>query len=239
MRFDLSFLARHRGSILTLLICVAIWRLFLTKQLTLYIHPNYEIFAISMASIGLLLAALELLQKPQQKTFSRKEKIGIYALLALVFCGFFAIAPKPLSANSALHRGINQNVLKTDKNALIFSDGDHQQLDVADWANLLAQTSEFDFYKNKTVELNGFIAPSDDPNTFYLSRFLISCCAVDARAIGIPVYSPGWQKQFSANDWILVKGDFAQNPSEESKDKIVVTPKILEKITPPKEPYVY
>ena len=81
---------------------------------------------------------------------------------------------------------------------------------------------------------------SDDPdNMFYVSRFVVTCCAVDAQPLGVPVYLPGWQSTLEADTWVEVSGPFASNPSRSSTQAIVIVPDSVEAVEQPREPYLF
>ena len=88
------------------------------------------------------------------------------------------------------------------------------------------------------VDAVGFVfQPEGAPDgTFYVSRFVVTCCAVDARPIGIPVHSPGWQQKFEEDAWVRVRGSFASSPVVGGA--LIVEPTDLEPTEQPRNPYV-
>jgi uncharacterized membrane protein YcgQ (UPF0703/DUF1980 family) len=67
----------------------------------------------------------------------------------------------------------------------------------------------------------------------------VTCCAVDAQPIGVPVYLPGWQDDFEVDDWVSVTGAFVSNPSTSSRQAIVLSPTETIPTEQPSQPYVY
>ena len=112
---------------------------------------------------------------------------------------------------------------------------------VLDWASLLRQTSDVGFYAGKPVTVQGFIVPDpDDPdNVFYVSRFFVTCCAVDAQPAGIPVHYPGWASSFATDDWVDVSGEISTNPSRTSTQPLAVIPDAVVPIEQPSDPYLF
>ena len=110
-----------------------------------------------------------------------------------------------------------------------------------DWSSLLRQTSDTAFYAGKTVDVVGFItADQDDPqNVFWVSRFIVTCCAVDAQPVGIPVYAPDWADSYELDGWVRVTGEFASNPSRDSSQAIALLPEAVDKVETPDEPYLF
>ncbi|MEO7124166.1 MAG: TIGR03943 family protein, partial [Lacisediminihabitans sp.] len=101
--------------------------------------------------------------------------------------------------------------------------------------------SDASFYAGKSVDVTGFItADKDDPgNIFYVSRFVITCCAVDAQPVGVPVYYPNWKSEFKSDGWVRVVGGFVTNPSKQSQQSIALVPEKVTKVSQPSEPYLY
>jgi uncharacterized repeat protein (TIGR03943 family) len=112
---------------------------------------------------------------------------------------------------------------------------------VVDWASLLRQTSDVSFYTGKPVDVTGFVTAdkSDPTNVFYVSRFVITCCAVDARPAGVPVYYPNWADTFKIDSWVVATGSFAANRSSASTQPIALQPTLVKSIAQPSEPYLY
>src|SRR5690606_27041095 len=136
------------------------------------------------------------------------------------------VRPASLSSGIAVSRGINSGA-NTDDLAKFanldvvspFGNSGTLELNVKDWANLLSQTNDAAFFAGKQVKLTGFVVADTDDEVFFVSRFVLSCCAVDARPIGVPVYKPGWQDDYSPDQWIEVKGVFSN-----FEGRIVVEP---------------
>jgi uncharacterized repeat protein (TIGR03943 family) len=109
---------------------------------------------------------------------------------------------------------------------------------VKDWAILLG-TRDSGSILNKQANVTGFAVGSDDPNIYFLSRFLISCCAVDAQPVGVPVYDPGWSSRFPAGTWLDVSGAFTSGVDVAAAPAFVLRPSAVEIIEEPSNPYVF
>ena len=116
---------------------------------------------------------------------------------------------------------------------------DTSRLTVADWALAFNLRSTPASYVGKEVDVVGFVFhPKGTPeDVFYVSRFSVTCCAVDARPLGVPVYSPGWQEEFKEDSWVHLTGSFAET-EEDISEPVVVTPKNIEPTEQPEHPYV-
>ncbi len=97
-----------------------------------------------------------------------------------------------------------------------------------------------DFADGRSADLTGFVMASpDSPDMFYVARYVITCCAVDAQPAGVPVYSPGWQDTAKEGAWVHVSGTFSPNTVSASTAAYTLTPAVLEPIDQPSDPYDY
>ena len=166
------------------------------------------------------------------------------------------VRPALLTSSSAVQRGINSGVgteaditsseslfrgVNSEGFAIKDWDSLFESFTIKEWATLLTQTNELSNYVDKQVDLVGFITPDpqDPQNVFFVSRFVMTCCAVDARPIGVPVYAPRWQDTYHADDWIHIKGSFIASPSPQSTHRVDIEPWTLSSTPQPQDPYVY
>jgi uncharacterized repeat protein (TIGR03943 family) len=163
----------------------------------------------------------------------------------VVAVALVVVPPATLTTATADQRVINASQLsstsKSVGSAASAPSGASAKFTVADWASLLRQTSEPSFYIGKPADVVGFVSddPSDPENVFYVSRFVITCCAVDAQPIGVPVYLPNWKNGFAATSWVRVKGEFTTDPSRTSTQSIALIPTSTTKTEQPSDPYLY
>lgn len=241
---------RWQGVLLTLVAVVATLWLGITGQLGLYIHPRYFVFTSVMATIGLVLviAGFALREKFETPLASRWQT-GFTAtgvvLLSLIMVATIVVPPRTLTAATATQRDVNSGGLAnsgdSEAAAALVGTGDFDQLSVKEWASLLAQSSDPVFYADKTAKVLGFVSPdaADPENVFYVARFVITCCAVDAQPIGVAVYLPGWQDDYDVDDWVEVAGVFEVNPSSSGSDPLAIRPTEINPVEQPGDPYVY
>lgn len=249
------FLSHWRGILLSLIGIVAILWLGLTDQLGLYIHPRYFVFTIAMsvAATVFVLLAFAFLPNTASEVVrpepSSKSPRGVGAwtsanilLLAVTAAALLVLPPVTLTNATVAQRDINGSASSpADNESVILVGADDSALSVKDWAGILRQGADEVSLAGKTPTLIGFVTPDpDDPtNVFYVARFVITCCAVDAQPIGVPVYLPGWQDQYDVDEWVSVTGGFVSNPSTESFQPIVLSPSDISVTDQPARPYVY
>jgi uncharacterized repeat protein (TIGR03943 family) len=111
---------------------------------------------------------------------------------------------------------------------------------VRDWAGLLLQNQSPSFYRGKPVNTMGLVTPNDaSPDVFNLTRFVVTCCAVDAQPVSVPVYLPGWQQEFPVDSWIRIEGGFSPAPAGVSGVGLVLIPLEISNEEVPREPYLF
>jgi putative membrane protein len=245
---------RWRGIGLSLVVVVATVWLGVTGQLGLYIHPRYFGFTLVMAVLGLVFVLASFVftaaAAPGAAERSTRRRLALTVtgsglLLAIAAVAVLAIPPATLTSATATQREINSGGLDStdaaEQAATLVGTGDYERLSVKEWVSLLAQSEDPALFADKTARLTGFVLPdADDPeNVFYVARFVVTCCAVDAQPIGVPVYLPGWSNTYSTDQWVEVAGTFTPNPSGSAQASLAVEPTAIEPVEQPSDPYVY
>ncbi|MDJ0350496.1 TIGR03943 family protein [Cryobacterium sp. PH29-G1] len=228
-------------------VVVTLW-LGLNDELGLYIHPRYFVFTIVMALVGLVLVSAGFVRR---RSFEVEDAgrlattltgTGI-VLLLVMGVAIVVVPPTTLTSATATQREVNSGGLGTDadQTAALIGAGDFEELSVREWVSLLAQSTDPAFYADKTARVTGFVTPDaqDPDNVFYVARFVVTCCAVDAQPIGVPVYLPGWQAEYEIDDWVQVTGRFDPSVSAAATDPLALTPVEILPVDQPNDPYVY
>jgi len=243
---------RWRGLwLIASLSAVTLW-LAWSGQLVLYIHPRYIVFTVIMSSIALVLS-LAALASPRQHDDEhealpprRDRMLGLAAaaIAAVVVLTTIVIPPATLSAATAEQRDINSSAGDDPAALEAASSADAStvaRFTVREWASILRQTSDLAFFADKPAsDVVGFITPdAESDDLFYLSRFAVTCCAVDAQPLGVPVLLPGWAEQFDEGSWLSVSGEFISNPVATSTLPVVLEPSTVEQVEQPSEPYLF
>lgn len=232
---------------------ITLWLAY-SGQLVLYIHPRYIVFTVTMAIVAVVLSVLAVTtrrdhddEREGTPPRRRERMLGLTAagIAGLFTLGMVVIPPATLSTATAQQREVNATASTdtADLEQASTADADAiARFTVREWSSVLRQTSDLAFFDDKpATALLGFVTPdADDPdNMFYVSRFVVTCCAVDAQPLGVPVYLPGWQSTLESGDWIEVSGPFVSNPSRSSTQAIVIEPDTVEAVEQPREPYLF
>lgn len=158
-----------------------------------------------------------------------------------------ALPPATLSSATAIQRDINSesSAFDLEADAAAFDAATGASADafaaftVREWSGILRQTADPTFYAGKPVDIVGFITPHpDDPELFFVSRFVISCCAVDAQPYGVPVLLPSWDDELVTDDWVRVTGGFVSAPASHGA-AIVLDPVEVTIVDEPAQPYLF
>lgn len=158
-----------------------------------------------------------------------------------VTAAMLVLPPTTLSARTAQQRSVDaatlSNATGTQGVALLGSDAvDTSDYGVKDWAALIRQTTDTSALVGKRVELTGFVVPAGD-GSFTLTRFVISCCAVDAQPVGLGVTTSGAVPD--ADRWVTVRGSLVANLDQSAAARIVVKASSVRQIAQPSDPYEY
>lgn len=230
---------------------VTLWLAF-EQRLGFYIHPRYNVFTIVMASIGVLffvIAAWSAAKEHDHEEDSVRRRKGTRwsdIASALLVAGMMVLVvilpPTTLSSATAANRSSNDVGVVSEVEGLD-SSGSLElfaTLTVRDWAGLLLQNQTPSFYAGKPADVIGIVTPSDaSPDVFELTRFVVTCCAVDAQPVSVLVYAPGWQDTWEADSWVRIQGGFAPAPSGLGVSGLVLVPLEITPEEVPREPYLF
>jgi uncharacterized repeat protein (TIGR03943 family) len=240
--------------------------LALTGKLELYIHPRYVPFTVGMAVLAAAASVAAFILVPPQGADGaatghsddggrhshghpgagtgspgRLRAAGsLLAVLAAVV-GLLVLPPATLSSAAARQRDLNLSGTLGPAMTSRLLEEDPSSFGVREWASLLRRSPGDDYFTGKTATVTGFVtAAKDDPqNIFYVTRFVVTCCTVDAQPVGVPVYRPGWQEQYAADSWVTATGEFTHNPDGDSKVRLLMSPAGITATAEPDRPYVH
>ena len=87
--------------------------------------------------------------------------------------------------------------------------------------------------QGRRFEILGFVSPGPQPDSWYLTRLMVKCCAADA--VPLQIRAVGAAPQ-TADDWVLATGTYLPNGPDDRPELKVEK---VEKTDRPKRPYVY
>jgi uncharacterized repeat protein (TIGR03943 family) len=162
-------------------------------------------------------------------------------MLVLPLLGLLLIAPPPLGAFAAGRQGTN--VLSTNQTSyppLPEPVDGAIDLTLSEYT-FRALYDEEQSLEGERLRLVGFVTPKDEGDGYYLTRFILSCCAADGRAITIDV--SGDQLPRAPDTWLEIEGTWEPRPGAEPGQPSPEPPLfVAESVTPiaqPDQPYEY
>ncbi len=241
-----------------------LFKYWLTGQLNLLIHPNYFILVLVTSVILLLLAMGKLFliinnYRPQSE-WSTNNNAGQNSklfpvgwgssLLIIVAISGLIINPKVLNSQAAIQRGITDSLPPTTLETQSFlTTTPPEERSLIEWVRTLNVYPEPDNYTNQEANITGFVVHLEQlpDNYIYLSRFILTCCAVDAYPVGIVIELPESRSQFPIDSWLEIQGVMKTETlppldlktTQKQQRQLVLKAFELKTIPTPKNPYSY
>ncbi len=212
------------------LVSTAIILLSIEGKLTLYSHPRFTLFALIAAACVLVATILYAPQK------SRSTPIDF--VVVVVFLGLLlALPPKSLTSRTASTRTFDRSAThyRAPLSALENLALNTKNFSFRDWYVITQESTNVSKLAGKEISIDGFITTTDVRDIVIISRFVMTCCAVDARPIGIPVQSALFSQTLTENSWVHIDGALDTDSSE----NLIIKPSAVRRIDEPKDPYVY
>ncbi|ELR99156.1 TIGR03943 family protein [Gloeocapsa sp. PCC 73106] len=231
---------------------IVLIRYWLTGELKLLIHPNYSGLVLATGIFLLILAIFQMLQAwaKWSKVSSSKAIAGhstiltpglSSSLLLLTAILGLVIGPRFLSSQTALQRGLRESLPLTQRQIEHFQVSlNPEARSLVDWVRTLNTYPEPDAYVGQPANVTGFVIhdPLLPDNYLLVARFIITCCAVDAYSVVLPVKLNQTRANYPPDTWIAVEGKM--NSEQLSGDrKLVINANSITAIPTPTDPYAY
>lgn len=208
-------------------------------DILLYIHPRLIPYLYVSAALLLIMSLIHL--GDIRSIPRRKPNPLTYTLFLIPIITAFLISPLPIDSLSLSGRSISLDMgvvqverdsgLPAQTNILMDDEG------FAPWYYHLLWDPHS--YEGADIRARGFLYRTEDmlSDEFFLTRFLMVCCAADMQLAGILSSHPD-SGQYDHDTWVEIEG---QVKTEEHKGRTV--PKIegitIREIQRPEIPYVY
>lgn len=220
----------------------------------MFIHTRFTWLSIISASALFLFSFVSIAQnlarmyeKKGWKAFSIKSfsvqkwvKNTDMVMLGLGII-IFLLPIRPLSVGIAQQRQSDFNNVQTTTEDLasLYKRTNTAEFTLKEWAILLNDNPANEELVGRKISVSGFIFNdgSQKQDLFYISRFRVVCCVVDASPLGIPVEAQ-WRDRFSENGWVLVKGTL-QLIEIHGVNRLAIIPEEIQEIDVPNNPYIY
>jgi putative membrane protein len=211
--------------------------LYYVKKLNFLIHERYIIFTLIAGIILVVIGLSGIIKNPDPKNSKFKISINFAMLVLAILIPFIPL--RSLSSNAFDSRSLNGSVRvssneKQDITQKIKFSVNTNDFTIYDWLKAKG-LDDLSVFKDKEFTGTGFITPKEG-SIFSLSRFIVSCCVVDASPVGILV-EYDYNKEFKANDWLEVKGQFKIIEVNGIKEPVIVPTSVI-KINQPDSVYL-
>lgn len=228
-----------------------------TGQYKLLIHPNYFSLVLGSGIVLIILGVIKVKSIIENRVRDNAEHISLFppglgsSLLLLVAIAGLLIPPKILTSQTALKRGVGDLPLTTIQPQAFRTDSKPEERSLIEWIRTINAYPEPDAYSGQPANITGFVLHLSElpDNYIMLSRFVITCCAVDAYPIGIPVKLDASSRNYPVDSWLTVAGvaiaetipvkDRIETNKITEKRSVVIEAKAIETIPTPSDPYSY
>ncbi len=239
---------------------ILILKYSLTGELKLLIHPNYFALVAVTGVVLLLLGSFRLAQTVRRWTRrspgGRAQDsvthvtvlplgVGTSLLMVTALAGLL-ISPTVFNSQLALQRGISNTLPPTQWQAESFTARQKpEERSLVDWIRTINAYPEPDAYAGQPANVTGFVVYPDylPDNYLLISRFILTCCAVDAYPVALPVRLSGSRAQYPQDSWLEIQGEMESDTlaiaTGKEKRQVVLGAKTLETIPTPADPYSY
>ncbi len=243
-------------------VAIAAWGVLFLKywfsgKLYLLIHPNYMGLTVVAGVVLLLVSGIKavLLVKQARRPIrgsATGQHLSLFPpgwstalLLGTAILGLL-ISPRAFASQTAIDRGVNDTTTLTRVKPQAFRvSTDTADKTLVDWVRTLAVYPEPDAYTGQKAKVQGFVVhPKDLPGDyFFLTRFVLTCCAADAYPISLLVKLPQGssvqgREAYKPDTWLEVEGQMI-TAELAGQRQLTIAANTLKPIPEPKNPYDY
>ncbi len=165
--------------------------------------------------------------------------VNLWFMLVPLLIGVL-IPARPLDSSAFATKGFNTNspLVSADSSAQIF-ETESEERNVLDWLKLFNYEQDVSQFTGQKASVIGFVYFDETlgEDQFFISRFVVSCCAADGFAIAMPAE---WKDAatLEQDSWVLVKGTI---DSITINDRVVpmIVVESVQPVSVPDQPYLY
>ncbi len=243
-------LYRSVQALLLLALCIFFAGKLSSGQLTYYINARF----IPLTVFGVILLAILAQTLFSENRRSRKQEeagddvhdhehkpaaANLWFMVVPLAIGLL-IPARPLDSSAFSTKGFNTTgpLVSSDSTAQLFETASEDR-NVLDWIKIFNYETDVSAYIGQQASVTGFVYRDDKlaENQFYLSRFVVSCCAADGFAIAMIVESAQAQ-MLEQDSWVLVKGPISSIVINE-RNAPVIQAESIQAVPIPEQPYLF
>jgi uncharacterized repeat protein (TIGR03943 family) len=219
--------------------------LFLYSRLvngTIFFYINRRFMWLTWLAVGVLLLVAQSYRAPLPTVAHAHRLTWRTAVLLLlpVLMGWL-IPPYPLGTSALFDRELNAlpqtEIVVSARPARRATEVRDPTL--LDWVLAFGESPDPAAFVGETADLTGFVyrRAGLPPDTWLLSRFVVTCCVADATAIGLAVRAP-LDAEVADDMWVQVRGSFIAESINGEQVPVLVADTVIP-IDPPARPYLY
>lgn len=203
--------------------------------LNFYIHPRYTLLIVVSGIVLLLMAGVRLRGVLGERPTAQLN--WTYLLLALPLLLGTLVPAQPLDADTLAGRGLELSALPVAANSQALLTEERGDWNLLEWTTAIGILGEE--LHGTSIETIGFVFQDASLGTdrFYVARYVLTCCAADAAATGLPV---AWEEgsTLPENTWVRVQGTLAIT-SQEGRLQPTIQAALVEPVPQPETPYLF
>lgn len=223
-------------------------KLALTESLGYYIHPRFHLLTIiSVIVLSVIIVISFFLRSTRDIPWHNSKHVSVSAIVAISIIGLaLLIPPVPLSPQASSQR-LSVDVAKRIQS--LYSPSQRSTCDgtiegerpttLHNWQVVIANCKHDKALNGTPINITGFVVGTDGglygSDVFYIGRYFVSCCAVDADPVTLPVKTTGPLPQ--ENSWLSISGTLQQ--SSNNDDVYIITDATIKKTVQPEDSYEY
>jgi len=234
------------------LLLLALFLFFLGKvinnQLSWYINLRF----LALTEIGIVFLAILAQRLFMEARLSRENKqseehdhdhtpapANLWVMLIPLLIGIL-IPAKPLDSSAVSAKGLTTSsaLIGSQSSSKLF-ETESEQRNVLDWVKLFYFEKDLNPYIGQQASVVGFVYLDDrlPEGQFFVSRFIISCCAADGYAVGMIVNAPN-TTSLKKDSWVKVSGPVEAVPFDNGISPLIRA-EVVESVSQPDQPYLY
>ena len=241
-------LYRSFQALLLLGMCIFLGSKAANGQLTYYINQRFvplTIFGIIFLAVLAQTMFSEIKRSRQHDEEHEHDhdqapaSSNLWFMLVPLLIGVL-IPARPLDSSAFATKGFNTNspLVSADSSAQLF-ETDAEERNILDWLKLFNYESDVSQFYGQKASVIGFVYfdKALNKNQFLVSRFVISCCAADAFALGMAV---DWDQAatLKQDSWVLVKGT-VNSVTLNGQVVPLIEAESVQAVPAPEQPYLF
>ena len=211
--------------LLITLFSIFILKLYFNDTLIFYVHPRYVVLTLLSAIIAFTVNFFGILRSLSTEKLNKTEVLKDFTIIGVILLGLF-IPAKPISTSFASGRDIETNL--TVQQSLVDESAFESKLDFE--SQLIKTKFGGDLQDNSaTFTISGFVQYRDNlpENSFLLTRYVMTCCAVDARPFGVVVLTNP-EFNIETDTWVEVTGQAIESDINNQSTIVIQAEDVIE-----------